>query len=104
MDHIQYEVANLTAPATLSRWASSDVIYCRNVFIYFSDATIRATTNQIAQTMPPDGYLFVGAAESLTRLGVDLELAQIGDAFVYVRPGRRAVIESGTIPASKGNS
>ena len=104
MDHIQYEVANLTAAATLARWATSDVIFCRNVFIYFSDATIRATANQIAQAMPADGYFFVGAAESLTRLGVDLELAQIGDAFVYVRPGRRAAIESGKLPVIKGKS
>jgi chemotaxis protein methyltransferase CheR len=104
MDRIQYEVANLTTASTLARWATSHVIFCRNVFIYFSDATIRATANQIARTMPPDGYLFVGAAESLTRLGVDLELAQIRDAFVYVRPGRRAVIESGKTSVPGGKS
>jgi chemotaxis protein methyltransferase CheR len=103
MDRIQYQVANLTSDTTLARLGSSDVIFCRNVFIYFSDATIRATANRIAEKMPADGYLFLGAAESLTRLGVDLELAQIGEAFVYVRPGRRAVLEAARVPAIKGN-
>lgn len=93
VDRIRYEVANLTDPVTLARYATADTIFCRNVFIYFGDDTIRNVANTMASLMPSDGYLFVGAAESLTRLGVDLELAQIDDAFVYVRPGRRAVIE-----------
>jgi chemotaxis protein methyltransferase CheR len=94
LEKIRYEVASIADPATLAKYATSDVIFCRNVFIYFGDETIRAIANAIAASMPPDGYCFVGAAESLTRLGVDLELAQVDDAFVYVRPGRRAVIET----------
>jgi chemotaxis protein methyltransferase CheR len=93
-DRIRYEVASLANPVTLARYATADAIFCRNVFIYFGDYTIKTVANTMASLMPSDGYLFVGAAESLTRLGVDLELAQINDAFVYVRPGRRAVIES----------
>ena len=96
LDRIRYEVASLTNPGTLARYATSHVIYCRNVFIYFSDDTIRSVANGMAEHMPPDGYLFVGAAESLTRLGVELELAQVGDAFVYVRRGRREAAEAET--------
>jgi chemotaxis protein methyltransferase CheR len=93
-ERIIYEVASLTAPETLDRFATANVIYCRNVFIYFSDDTIRGIANRIAELMPRDGYFFVGAAESLTRLGVELELAQIADAFVYVPHGRRAEMEA----------
>jgi chemotaxis protein methyltransferase CheR len=35
--------------------------------------------------MPDDGILFLGASESLTRLGTDFELAEIGGAFAYVK-------------------
>jgi chemotaxis protein methyltransferase CheR len=101
MDRIRYEVASITDPVTLARHGTSNVIFCRNVFIYFADDTIRTIANSIASLMPGDGYLFVGAAESLTRLGVELELAQIAEAFVYVRPGRRALIEKP--PARAGN-
>jgi chemotaxis protein methyltransferase CheR len=100
-DRIRYEVASITDPVTLSLHATANAIFCRNVFIYFGDDTIRTVANSIAALMPPDGYLFVGAAESLTRLGVNLELAQVADAFVYVRPGRRAAIERK--PLSAGN-
>ena len=62
-----------------------DVIFCRNVFIYFSDATIRRVAQSFAHGMPDDGYLFLGASESLTRLATDFELAEVGGAFVYVK-------------------
>lgn len=91
---ITYEVASLTNPATITRFGTADVVFCRNVFIYFGDHTVRAIAQRLAQTMPEDGYLFLGAAESLTRLGVDLELAQVAEAFVYVKPGRRALVET----------
>jgi chemotaxis protein methyltransferase CheR len=94
-ERITYQVASITDDATIARLGSSDVTFCRNVFIYFGDETIRAVANRIGEAMPPDGYLFVGAAESLTRLGVELELAQVGDAFVYVRRGYRAEAERG---------
>lgn len=93
-DRIVYDVASLTDPATLARYGGADVVFCRNVFIYFNDDTVRSIVSRFAEHMPGDGYLFVGAAESLTRLGVDFELAQVGDAFVYVRTGRRAEVEA----------
>ena len=94
-ERVTYQVASITDPGTVATLGTSHVIFCRNVFIYFGDDTIRAVANRIAEAMPADGFLFVGAAESLTRLGVELELAQLGDAFVYVRPGQRAAVESG---------
>ena len=93
-DRITYEVASLTDPVAIARLATADVIFCRNVFIYFADETVRSIVSRIGHYMPDDGYLFVGAAESLTRLGVDFELAQVGDAFVYVRAGMRAAAEA----------
>jgi chemotaxis protein methyltransferase CheR len=62
-----------------------NVIFCRNVFIYFSDQTIRRITRTFTQSLPAPGYLFVGAAESLVRLGTELALEEIGGAFVYVK-------------------
>jgi chemotaxis protein methyltransferase CheR len=97
-ERIAYEVASLTDPLALARLATADVIFCRNVFIYFADETVRSIVTSFGAHMPDDGYLFVGAAESLTRLGVDFELAQVGDAFVYVRAGMRAAAEAQALP------
>ncbi len=92
-DVIRWGVANLARDADVREFASCDVIFCRNVFIYFSDAAIRSTVRMFSECMSPDGYVFLGASESLTRLNVDLELAEIGKGFAYVRLGRREVVE-----------
>jgi chemotaxis protein methyltransferase CheR len=90
---IRWDVANLVVPEDVKRHASCDVIFCRNVFIYFSDDAIRSTVRLFTEYLSPDGFLFVGASESLGRLGVALELAEIGGAFTYVKLGRRDVVE-----------
>ena len=53
------------------------VIFCRNVLIYFDAPTQTQVIRQIEECLEPGGYLFVGHAESLGRIGHSLE---------YVRP------------------
>lgn len=98
---ITYDVANLARPAEITVRANVDVIFCRNVFIYFSDDAIRRAVQTFADNIAADGYLFLGAAESLTRLGVDFELAEVGGAFAYVRTGRRPIVERLAVGVSR---
>ncbi len=46
----------------------SDIIFCRNVMIYFDKQTQEMLVNRLHQTLKPDGYFFVGHSESLTGL------------------------------------
>jgi chemotaxis protein methyltransferase CheR len=46
-----------------------DIIFCRNVVIYFDAETKRGLFNRIANQLTTDGYLFVGSSESLMDLG-----------------------------------
>ncbi|HAQ49917.1 MAG TPA: chemotaxis protein CheR, partial [Gammaproteobacteria bacterium] len=41
-----------------------DVIFCRNVLMYFSPELKSAILNRIAQAMRPNGYLLLGSSES----------------------------------------
>jgi len=84
-DRITWGVVNLMNEAEVAPCASANVIFCRNVFIYFSGQAVARTVNTFASHIRPPGYLFVAASESLLRLSADFELGEIGGAFVYVR-------------------
>ena len=85
---VEWRVANLMNEAEVAPLAAAHVIFCRNVFIYFSDQTISRTVRTFAANIRPPGYLFVAAAESLLKLTREFELQEVGSAFVYVRrPG-----------------
>jgi chemotaxis protein methyltransferase CheR len=77
---------NLVRRVEMAALASSDVIFCRNVFIYFAQGTVRQVVDEFADRMPSPGFLCVGAAESLLRLTTRFELQDVGGAYVYVKP------------------
>ena len=85
---IAFQRANLVSPLDIRPLASAPIIFCRNVFIYFSTDAIRATVGFFAQHMPDNGQLFIGASESLLKLTDLFELRDVRDAFVYVRKPR----------------
>ncbi len=80
-----WSVVNVMAPEEAARRACAPVIFCRNLFIYFTEAGVRAVVDRFADAMPSPGYLCVGASESLLRITTRFELEEIGDAFVYVK-------------------
>ena len=82
---VSWQTANLTVEADVAALATADIIFCRNVFIYFSDAATAKVVNTFYRLMPSPGYLFVGTSESLLRLGTRFELEDIGNTFVYVK-------------------
>ena len=82
---IVWSRVNLADTAEIMRRGFADVILCRNVFIYFSDTTIRRVVDAFAKATPTPAYLCVGAAESLLRVTNQFELEQVGEAFVYVK-------------------
>jgi chemotaxis protein methyltransferase CheR len=72
---------NLAAP--LPRMGPFDVVYLRNVLIYFDLPTKQSILRRVRELMRPDGWLFLGAAE--TTLGVDdsWERVVIGRSSAY---------------------
>jgi chemotaxis protein methyltransferase CheR len=68
---------NLMDEAEVAPLASARVIFCRNVFIYFSERAIRKTVKLFAARMPMPGYLFTSAAESLLKTTTDFVLEEV---------------------------
>ena len=85
---IKWGIANLIDESQIAPLAVADFIFCRNVFIYFSQSAIGRVVRSFSRFIRPPGYLFVGAAESLIRLTTDFTLTEIDDAFVYVKRER----------------
>ena len=63
---VQFRPLNLLND--FSSLGTFDVVFCRNVLIYFDQDTKIGVLNRIARQMPPDGYLTLGAAETVVGL------------------------------------
>jgi chemotaxis protein methyltransferase CheR len=80
---VQFQRVNLIE--TLPRFGTFPVIFCRNVMIYFDQATQSATLSRLAEHLDPGGFLIIGHSESLTGFDCGLRYVQPG---VYCRkPG-----------------
>ncbi len=84
---VDFRRINLLDGEAIARLGSFDVIVCRNVLIYFQDATTRRVVDALTRALVPDGTLLVGVSESLLRLGTGLRCEERGGAFVYRKVG-----------------
>ena len=63
---VRFDVMNLTSPTNVSTVANKvDILLCRNVLIYFDDATCHEVMRSLASVVRPGGLLLLGASEML---------------------------------------
>ena len=60
-----------------------DIIFCRNVLIYFAESTKKDVLHRLAGAMNPEGYLFLGSAETV--LGLSEGFARPGENICAYR-------------------
>jgi chemotaxis protein methyltransferase CheR len=63
-----------------------EVIFCRNVLIYFDDAARRTAAEYLYSALRPGGFLCLGHTESMARIDDRFETRRFADAVVYQRP------------------
>ena len=66
--------------------AGAEVVFCRNVLIYFDRADVLSALDRIATTMNPSGWVFLGYSESLWQVSERFHLVRVGSAFAYRQP------------------
>jgi chemotaxis protein methyltransferase CheR len=66
---------------------SLDVVFCRNVIMYFTPEVMTQVVARIFRSLVPGGYLFLGSAETLRGLSDDFRLQESQGSFYYQRPG-----------------
>jgi chemotaxis protein methyltransferase CheR len=63
-----------------------DVVFCRNVLIYFDPGSRRRVIDNLYERLVPGGYLLLGHSESLLNLSTAFELVHLSSDLVYRRP------------------
>ncbi len=91
---VQFRTHNLLAP--FSHLGLFDIIFCRNVLIYFDPPTKSEVLMRLAKAMTPDGYLVLGGAETVVGLSDAFRLAP-GQRNLYV-VNQAAVAEARVSP------
>ncbi len=78
---VEFRRVNLAE--ALPRWGPFDLICCRNVLIYFDEATRRRICEQFHAQLSDGGWLLLGAAENLYGISDQFVSTALGDAVIY---------------------
>ena len=87
-ESVSFTSANLIDGPSLKAHGRFDVIFCRNVLIYFDDASRLTATRNLYDRLTPGGYLCLGHTESMSRISDQFVARRFEDAVVYQRPER----------------
>jgi chemotaxis protein methyltransferase CheR len=85
-ESVQFTRVNLVEPAQTRPHGRFDVIFCRNVLIYFDDASRRLAAENLYENLVPGGYICLGHAESMSRISPLFDVRRFEEAIVYQRP------------------
>lgn len=77
---------NLVETSRAAMVGRVDVIFCRNVLIYFDDASRRRVIDMFYDRLLPGGFLLLGHSESLLNVSTAFELVQLREDLVYRKP------------------
>lgn len=83
---VRFTPCNLMDAAAMATQGRFDVVFCRNVLIYFDDASRRLAADNIFDALGPGGFVCLGHTESMSRISPLFRVCRYADAIVYRRP------------------
>ncbi|GAB4373598.1 MAG: protein-glutamate O-methyltransferase CheR [Calditrichia bacterium] len=84
---VKFQIGNLMDEGNLHLLGNFDIIFCRNVLIYFDRNSKARALNSLSNLLNPGGFLFVGRSESLHGIPHNLKLIHFQNAMGYQKPG-----------------
>ena len=85
-ESVQFTRANLIDGQDMARYRDFDIVFCRNVLIYFDDASRRTAAENLYDCLRPGGYICLGHSETMSRISPLFSVCRFPEAIVYQRP------------------
>lgn len=85
-DSVQFTQVNLADSGDTRAYRGFDLIFCRNLLIYFDDASRRDAANVFYGALNPGGFVFLGHSESMSRISSLYKVRKFNKAMAYQKP------------------
>jgi chemotaxis protein methyltransferase CheR len=85
-ESIDFSLVNVVDPLHTHRFRNIDVIFCRNLLIYFDDVGRRETVEMFYEALAPGGFVCLGHSESMSRMSSIFLPRKFKDTIVYQKP------------------
>ncbi|MCZ8077277.1 MAG: chemotaxis protein [Burkholderiales bacterium PBB2] len=83
---VDFSQVNLSDPADTRRFRNIDLIFCRNLLIYFDDLSRKVAAEAMFDALSPGGFICLGHSESMSRITSLYRVRRFADAMVYQKP------------------
>lgn len=87
-ESVTFAKGNIVDRQSLGALGNFDVIFCRNLLIYFDEAAREMAARNIHELLSPGGYVCLGHTESMSRISETFEPVRFPDAIVYREAAR----------------
>jgi len=85
-ESIQFTRVNLVDASEVALHRHFDIVFCRNVLIYFDDASRRMAAENLYDSLRPGGYICLGHSETMSRISPLFQVCRYPEAIVYRKP------------------
>jgi chemotaxis protein methyltransferase CheR len=85
-ESVKFTQVNLLDSAAMSTQGRFDIVFCRNVLIYFDDMSRVTASHNLYDSLNSGGFVCLGHSESMTRISDRFTVRRFPDAIVYQRP------------------
>ena len=86
LDSVRFTQVNLADPADTRKYRGFDLIFCRNLLIYFDDESRREAADVFYNALNPGGFIFLGHSESMSRISSLFKVRKYPKAMAYQKP------------------
>ncbi|EXJ13923.1 CheR family methyltransferase [Imhoffiella purpurea] len=83
---VEFTRVNIIDTAEMRRYRNFDLIFCRNLLIYFDDLSRKQAAESFYDALNPGGFVCLGHSESMSRISSLFRVRKFPEAIVYQKP------------------